>query len=56
MGNGAVANLQVPTEGSPVASRLYRTTPPLYLQVCRALDHLGVAAVPSMTTAILIAL
>lgn len=39
-----------------MASRLYRTTRPLYLQVCRVLDHLGVAAVGSVTMAILIAL
>jgi hypothetical protein len=39
-----------------VASRLYRTTRPLYLQVCGALDQLGVAAIGSPTTAILIAL
>lgn len=39
-----------------MASRLYRTTRPLYLQVCHVLDHLGVAAVGSVTTAILIAL
>jgi hypothetical protein len=39
-----------------VASRLYRTTRPLYLQVAGALDQLGVAAVGSPTTAILIAL
>jgi len=39
-----------------VASRLYRTTRPLYLQVTRALDRLGVAAVGSPTTAVLIAL
>jgi hypothetical protein len=39
-----------------VASRLYRTTRPLYLQVCRVLDHLGVATLGSATTAILIAL
>jgi hypothetical protein len=39
-----------------VASRLYRTTRPLYLQVARALDRLGVAAVGSPTTAVLIAL
>jgi hypothetical protein len=39
-----------------VASRLYRTTRPLYLQVARALDQLGVATVGSPTTAILIAL
>ncbi|HXQ57338.1 MAG TPA: transposase [Actinomycetes bacterium] len=39
-----------------MASRLYRTTRPLYLQVSRVLDHLGIAAVGSVTTAILIAL
>jgi DDE superfamily endonuclease len=39
-----------------VASRLYRTTRPLYLQVTGALDQLGVAALGSPTTAILIAL
>ena len=39
-----------------MASRLYRTTRPLYLQVAGALDQLGVAAVGSPTTAILIAL
>jgi hypothetical protein len=39
-----------------VASRLYRTTRPLYLQVTRVLDRLGVAALGSPTTAILIAL
>jgi DDE superfamily endonuclease len=39
-----------------VASRLYRTIRPLYLQVTRALDQLGVATVGSPTTAILIAL
>jgi DDE superfamily endonuclease len=39
-----------------VASRLYRTTRPLYLQVVRALDQLGLAAVGSPTTAVLIAL
>jgi hypothetical protein len=38
-----------------VASRLYRTTRPLYLQVTQILDQLG-AAVGSPTTAILIAL
>jgi hypothetical protein len=41
---------------SPVASRLYRTTRPLYLQVTGALDQLGVAAIGSPTTAALIAL
>jgi DDE superfamily endonuclease len=39
-----------------VASRLYRTTRPLYLQVTGILDRLGVAALGSPTTAILIAL
>jgi hypothetical protein len=39
-----------------VASRLYRPTRPLYLQVTRALDQLGVATVGSPTTAVLIAL
>jgi DDE superfamily endonuclease len=38
-----------------VASRLYRTTRPLYLQVTRVLDRLGIAA-GSPTTAALIAL
>ena len=38
-----------------MASRRYRTTRPLYLQVTAALDQLGVA-VGSPTTAILIAL
>jgi hypothetical protein len=39
-----------------VASRLYRTTRPLYLQVTGALDRLGLATIGSPTTAILIAL
>jgi hypothetical protein len=39
-----------------VASRLYRTTRPLYLGVARTLDQLGVAAIGSPTTAVLIAL
>jgi DDE superfamily endonuclease len=39
-----------------VASRLYRTTRPLYLQVTGALDRLGLASIGSPTTAILIAL
>jgi hypothetical protein len=39
-----------------VASRLYGTTRPLYLQVTRGLDRLGVAALGSSTTAMLIAL
>jgi hypothetical protein len=39
-----------------VASRLYRTTRPLYLQVTRALDQLSLATVSSPTTAILVAL
>jgi hypothetical protein len=41
---------------SPVASRLYRTTRPLYLQVTGALDRLGIATIGSPTTAALIAL
>jgi hypothetical protein len=41
---------------SAVASRLYRTTRPLYLQVTRALDRLGIATIGSPTTAALIAL
>jgi hypothetical protein len=43
-------------ETFPVASRLYRTTRPLYLQVTGILDRLGVARTSSPTTAILIAL
>jgi DDE superfamily endonuclease len=39
-----------------VASRLYGTTRPLYLQVARALDQLGLATVGSPTTAVLMAL
>jgi len=39
-----------------VASRLYRTTRPLYLQVTRALDQLGIATMGTATTAVLIAL
>jgi hypothetical protein len=39
-----------------VASRLFRTTRPLYLQVTRALDQLGMAALGSPTTGLLIAL
>jgi hypothetical protein len=39
-----------------VASRLYRTTRPLYLQVTGALDQLGVVTLGSPTTAVLIAL
>jgi hypothetical protein len=39
-----------------VASRLYRTTRPLHLQVTRALDQLVVVSVGSPTTVILIAL
>jgi hypothetical protein len=39
-----------------VASRLYRTTRPLYLQVTRTLDHLGVGSLASPTTTALIAL
>jgi hypothetical protein len=38
-----------------VASRLYRSTRPLYLQVCCILDQLGLATIGSPTTAILIA-
>jgi len=41
---------------SPVASRLYRTTRTLYLQVTGALDRLGLATIGSPTTPILIAL
>jgi hypothetical protein len=55
-GDVAVANTQVPTEVSPVASRPYRTTRPLYLQVARTLDQLGLATVGSPTTAVLMAL
>src|SRR5215212_8798870 len=52
-----VANTQgLPAEVSPVASRLYRTTRPLYLQVTRVLDQFGIVTVGSATTAILIAL
>jgi hypothetical protein len=36
-----------------VASRLYRTTRPLYLQVCRVLRQFGIATVVSPTTAAL---
>jgi Transposase IS116/IS110/IS902 family len=36
-----------------VASRLYRTTRPLYLQVCRILDQLGLATIGGPTTALL---
>jgi hypothetical protein len=39
-----------------VASRLYRTTRPLYLQVARALDQFGAATVGSPTTTVLICL
>jgi hypothetical protein len=39
-----------------VASRLYRTAHPLYLQVTGTLDQLGLAAIGSPTTASLIAL
>jgi hypothetical protein len=39
-----------------VASRLYRTTRPLYLQVVGVLDRLGIGAAGSPTTALLIAL
>jgi hypothetical protein len=39
-----------------VASRLYRTTRPLYLQVTSTLERLGLASIGSPTTAILIAL
>jgi hypothetical protein len=39
-----------------VASRLYRTTRPLYLQVIRALDQLGIATVGTPTTLALVAL
>ena len=39
-----------------MASRLYRTTRPLYLQVTRVLDRLGIATIGSPTTAALIAL
>jgi len=39
-----------------VASRLYRTTRPLYLQVCRSLDQLGAASLGSPTTLLLLAL
>jgi DDE superfamily endonuclease len=39
-----------------VASRLYRTTRPLYLQVSRALDQLGIGSLASPTTIVLIAL
>ena len=34
-----------------MASSLYRTTRPLYLQVTRALDRLGIATIGSPTTA-----
>jgi hypothetical protein len=39
-----------------VASRLYRTTRPLYLQVICALDQLGIATVGTATTLALVAL
>jgi DDE superfamily endonuclease len=39
-----------------VASRLYRTTRPLYLQVTRILDQLGVGRLASPTTRVLICL
>ena len=39
-----------------MASRLYRTTRPLYLQVTHVLDRLGIATIGSPTTAALIAL
>ncbi len=39
-----------------MASRLYRTTRPLYLQVCHVLDQFGVVTIGSPTTATLIAL
>jgi hypothetical protein len=39
-----------------VASRLYRTTRPLYLQVVGVLDHLRIATIGSPTTVALIAL
>ena len=39
-----------------MASRLYRTTRPLYLQVTRVLDQLGVGSIASPTTVVLIAL
>ena len=39
-----------------MASRLYRTTRPLYLQVIRALDQLGIATVGTPTTLALVAL
>ena len=39
-----------------MASRLYRTTRPLYLQVCRSLDQLGAASLGSPTTLLLLAL
>jgi hypothetical protein len=55
-GNIAGAILQVPEEVTPVASRLYRTTRPLYLTVTRILDQLGAATVGSPTTVVLIAL
>jgi hypothetical protein len=39
-----------------VASRLCRTTRPLYLRVARALDQLGIASVGTPTTVVLVAL
>jgi DDE superfamily endonuclease len=39
-----------------VASRLYRTTRPLYVQVARVLTRFGIAAIGSPTTVILVAL
>jgi hypothetical protein len=52
----AGVSTQVPEEVTPVASRLYRTTRPLYLGVTRTLDQLGVGSLASPTTVILIAL
>jgi hypothetical protein len=58
--DATTGTVRLPTAGprgvSPVASRRYRPTRPLYLQVTGILDRLGVAAVGSPTTAILIAL
>jgi hypothetical protein len=45
-----------PVEVTPVASRLYRTTRLLYVQVAGVLERLGIAALGSPTTAILVAL
>ena len=39
-----------------MASRLYRTTRPLYLQVWRILDQLGITTIGRPTTAVLVAL